>query len=82
MTFIEVDIRYRMEPLYILYLKILTYIFKVTKLEKLIAGKLRANEKFSIITFIKVDIRHQIGLLRMVCSVTFTKIVKVKHFNL
>ena len=45
MTFIEVDIRYRMKPLYMLYLKTLTYIFKVTKLEMLIAGKLRANEK-------------------------------------
>ena len=39
MTYIEVDIRFRMAPLQMLYIVTLTYIFKVTKFEMLISGK-------------------------------------------
>ena len=39
-----------------------------------------AREKFSSMTFIEVDIWHQMGLLRMLYSVTLTSIFKVKYF--
>ena len=41
----------------------------------------RANENFSIMTFIDVGIRHRMAALRILYSVTLTKILYVKHLK-
>ena len=58
---------HRIVPLRLLYIMILTYIFKVMNLYLETA---RASEKCSLMTFIEVDICHRMGALRMVYSVT------------
>ena len=63
-TIIVVEIRHRMAPLRMLYIVILSYIFKVNKFLKIIYNiwkTVRASEQFSSTTFIEVDIRYQIA---------------------
>ena len=56
-----------------------TYSFKVAHFETL--KTMRANEKCSGMTFIKVDICQRMGPLRMLYSMTLTYIFKVNHFK-
>ena len=63
----------------LLYIVTLTYMLKVNICNANILETVRASEKRSKITLIKIDARHRIGPLRILYCMTFTYIFKIKH---
>ena len=80
LTFIEVGICHRVEPLRILYSWPWPWpTFQGHKFETLVSRKRRELLQNVLYDFTEVDIRHRMAPLRMLYSVTLTFIFKIQH---
>ena len=78
-TSIEVNIWYRMGPLWMLCYSTMTYILKITNLKRYYLGNDESYCKMRHMTFAEVDNRHRMTPSWMLYSVPLIFMFKVKH---